>query len=221
MLHVSGTRTHRMLHRLVVLIVLVLVAAALLVFRHVPPATVSTCVAPPGGCARSNPFGNAAYGGHSALTSIPAGGSAAQPAGAEAATSLLSLINRDRRAAHLPALHGKRILAAVALAHSLDMARGGYLSHWTPAGASPYDRLSRAGIGYLSAGENLGYDADPSLANGLQAIEAAMLRSPEHRANLLRARFTHVGIGIALAGDRIFVTEDFAQRPTLKRYASP
>jgi uncharacterized protein YkwD len=36
-----------------------------------------------------------------------------------------------------------------------------------------------------------------------------MLHSPEHRANLLRSTFTQVGIGIAVSGSSIYVTEDF------------
>jgi uncharacterized protein YkwD len=43
----------------------------------------------------------------------------------------------------------------------------------------------------------------------LRAIEAAMLRSPEHRANLLRAAFTTVGIGVVVDGPSLYVTEDF------------
>jgi uncharacterized protein YkwD len=44
----------------------------------------------------------------------------------------------------------------------------------------------------------------------VQRIEAAMLRSPEHRANLLRRSFLRVGIGIALYDGELYLTEDFA-----------
>jgi uncharacterized protein YkwD len=122
---------------------------------------------------------------------------------------LLRIINHDRRLAGVPALRSSRSLTQVALFHSLDMANHGYISHVTLAGASPYDRLARSSVRYSVAGENLGWDGGAAASAMLQAIEGAMLRSPEHRANLLRASFSHIGVGIAWRGSRMYVTEDF------------
>lgn len=122
---------------------------------------------------------------------------------------LLALINQDRQTAGLSPLRAGRGLERVALAHSLDMAEHGYFSHVTPQGASPYDRLTHAGIHYQLAGENLGIDDGPAPDLMLQRIDVAMLHSPEHRANLLRTTFKRVGIGIAIMGGRLYVTEDF------------
>lgn len=122
---------------------------------------------------------------------------------------MLAFINQDRQAAGLAPLRMGRRLANVALAHSLDMADHGYLSHITPQGASPYDRMVQAGIHYRSAGENIGVDSGVSQMQMLKQIEGAMLKSPEHRANLLRPTFTRVGIGIAITGDQLYITEDF------------
>lgn len=123
---------------------------------------------------------------------------------------VLRLINRDRRAAHLAPLHNAGKLDRAALRHSLDMARHNYLSHSTPSGLSPYARMARLGIRYNCAGENIGYDVGSAQGSMVEAIEVAMMHSPEHRANLLRASFTRVGIGIALTGNKLYVTEDFA-----------
>jgi uncharacterized protein YkwD len=43
----------------------------------------------------------------------------------------------------------------------------------------------------------------------MQAIDVAMMHSPEHRANLLRATFTHVGIGVTYYSGVLYITEDF------------
>ena len=97
----------------------------------------------------------------------------------------------------------------MALADSLDMADHGYPSHITPHSASPYDRIARAGIRYRSPGANIGVDSGVSRVQMLRRIVVAMLNSPEHRAKLLCLTFTRVGIGIAVVGTEIFITEDF------------
>jgi uncharacterized protein YkwD len=124
---------------------------------------------------------------------------------------MLAIINRDRQAAGVTPLQAGRRLAHVALAHSLDMADHRYFSHFTPQGASPYDRMARADIHYLSAGENIGVDSGAPPLQMLQRLDLAMLNSPEHRANLLRPTFTRVGIGIAVMGNQLYITEDFKQ----------
>lgn len=126
-----------------------------------------------------------------------------------AGRQILAIINADRMAAGLHPLAFDEHDAAVARAHSRDMAANNYFSHTSPGGLSPFDRLHRAGIAYQSAGENLGMDSGTDRPAMFRAIEVAMLHSPEHRANLLRPTFTRVGIGVARRGSVIYVTEDF------------
>lgn len=133
----------------------------------------------------------------------------AQAAPRRLANDLLELINVDRQRFRLAPVRAARPLAQVALLHSLDMAKNDYVSHFTLRGTSPASRIEVAGIQFQMAGENLGMDAGYSDEKMLQRIDVAMLNSPEHRANLLRPGFGRVGIGIALAGNRLFVTEDF------------
>jgi uncharacterized protein YkwD len=135
--------------------------------------------------------------------------SMARAASPSLSNPMLAIINQDRQTAGLAPLRMGRRLVQVALAHSLDMADRGYVSHITPQGASPYDRMARAGIRYRSAGENIGVDSGVSHVQMLRRIEVAMLHSPEHRANLLRPAFTRVGIGIAVIGNQLYITEDF------------
>lgn len=127
----------------------------------------------------------------------------------KAAHTMLQIVNADRRAAGLSRLTFSPLAARVALAHSKDMAMHDYLSHSGRDGSSPYTRMIHAGVSYNLAGENIGYDTGTSRVAMLRAIEVAMLRSPEHRANLLRPSFKHVGIGVAVFPDGLYVTEDF------------
>jgi uncharacterized protein YkwD len=66
------------------------------------------------------------------------------------------------------------------------------------------DRMQQARIGYLSAGENL------ALAPSLYLAHSGLMRSPGHRANILRPQFGRLGIGILDTGQHgLMVTQNF------------
>lgn len=65
-----------------------------------------------------------------------------------------------------------------------------FFDHTNPDGDSPFDRLATAGITYSTAGENIAYGYQTA-----EAVVAAWLDSPGHRANIERESFTHHGIG--------------------------
>jgi len=123
---------------------------------------------------------------------------------------MLRIINQDRVASRLAPLELGGKISRAARAHSFDMAKRRYLSHVNPAGASPFDRMAKFGIRYREAGENIGFQQGTDQISMLRSIEQAMLHSRAHRANLLRPSFKRVGIGIVVAGDRLYVTQDFA-----------
>jgi len=118
---------------------------------------------------------------------------------AELEASLLEEVNAVRAQHHLIPLQRSPALDAVARRHSDDMARRGYLSHETPEGRNPVDRIFEAGVeGFTLAAENLGKTnrGDPN-----REIVQSWLRSPDHRRNLLTPPFNTTGIGIARAAD--------------------
>jgi uncharacterized protein YkwD len=121
-----------------------------------------------------------------------------------AGQATLCLLNRERTQRGLQPLRINQLLAAASLAHSQDMVRQRYFEHTSPDGRSVGDRL-RA-IGYsrgvsASAGENIAYGF------GATATPAAIVRiwmnSPGHRADILRAAFTEIGIGIAIGAPEL------------------
>jgi uncharacterized protein YkwD len=107
--------------------------------------------------------------------------------------------NRVRAGHHRIALERRADLDRVARAHSTDMAVRRYLSHESPEGENPVDRLTRGGItGFSLAGENAG---QTNRADPVREILEGWQRSPEHRTNLLAPAFNATGVGVARAAD--------------------
>lgn len=111
---------------------------------------------------------------------------------------LLDLINGARAHYGLPALRLQPPLILAARAHSREMLKDNYFSHRSITGLSPATRLVRSGYslsGYRSwvVGENIGLGL--GVLGTPQAIFAAWMHSPAHRANILSRRFRDVGLG--------------------------
>ncbi len=107
---------------------------------------------------------------------------------------MLALINKERKDRGLSELKMDDRLREVARAHSKDMFERGYFSHYTPEGLSPFDRIKKAGINYLYAGENL------ALAPDVNKAEQGLMDSEGHRENILNPNFAKVGIGVIDGG---------------------
>jgi uncharacterized protein YkwD len=140
---------------------------------------------------------------------VVSGSSAAQFSRASE-SGILNAMNQVRVAAGLRPLRFDGKLHAAARAHSADMMRRGYFGH----GAFSR-RMSGFHVHAKTVGENLAWGTGPYSA--ATAIVQEWLQSPEHRANLLRAGFSRVGVGSAIGtfvgrDDATVVTADFAGR---------
>ncbi|SMD05457.1 CAP domain-containing protein [Sporomusa malonica] len=102
----------------------------------------------------------------------------------------IDLLNNDREKQGLPRLIADSRLTQVARKHAADMVSKNYFSHTNLQGQSPFDRLKANGIAYRSAGENIAYNYN------IADMEAAWMKSPGHRANILNSGYTHVGVGL-------------------------
>jgi uncharacterized protein YkwD len=117
---------------------------------------------------------------------------------------MLQLVNQERTKRGLKALVLDTQLVPVARAHSQDMFRRGYFSHYTPEGKDPFDRMKAAGIKYYSAGENL------ALGQTLQICHQGLMNSPGHRANILNPSYGRLGIGILDGGSYgLMISQEF------------
>lgn len=118
-----------------------------------------------------------------------------------------SLLNKDRAASGLPALKLNSSLTKLAENYAVDMIQRGYFSHYNPEGLSPFDRMSRAGISYRTAGENLAINVS------VPAAEQAFMNSSGHRANILNSSYTEVGIGVVHSpSGSVYVVQEFIGR---------
>ena len=103
---------------------------------------------------------------------------------------VLELVNVERQKAGLSALQMDESVRNVARLKSEDMRVNKYFDHTSPTYGSPFDMLKKFGISYKSAGENIaqGYSTPEAVVNG-------WMNSSGHRANILNASFTHMGVG--------------------------
>lgn len=121
------------------------------------------------------------------LAAAPAAPAARSAALSGPEQALLAEMNRVRAAHGRSPLHVDRRLQRAARAHSADMLRRDYFAHGRVAA-----RLAHYGVRARRVGENLAWGSG-SLASA-RAMVQAWLRSPDHRANLLRRGFTRVGV---------------------------
>lgn len=106
---------------------------------------------------------------------------------------VLELTNQFRAQNGLGALKLNSELNAAAQNHSQDMAVGDYFSHTGKNGSQPWDRAKVVGYEAQSMGENIaaGYSTPEAVVQG-------WIDSPGHRANLLNASYTELGVGYFL-----------------------
>ncbi|HEU4721808.1 MAG TPA: CAP domain-containing protein [Gemmatimonadaceae bacterium] len=104
------------------------------------------------------------------------------------------LTNRERARASLTPLRRNPELARAAQLHAEQMAAAGKLAHDLPNARYPTlaSRLRLVGYTYRAVGENVaeGYTSGA-------ALMAGWMTSTAHRSNILSARYTETGVGMA------------------------
>jgi len=131
-----------------------------------------------------------------------------------------ALVNRDRLDPATAAETGGRAqplrwneeLAAVARAHSRNMLEQRFFDHVDPDGMTLSARINAAGIPWRALGENI------AIIGTVPGAEAAFMNEPRfqnnHRANILNANYTDVGIGIVQGPNgSLYITQDFVAIP--------
>lgn len=108
---------------------------------------------------------------------------------------VVELVNAYRAQYGLSALTADWELARVARYKSQDMHDRGYFAHNSPTYGSPFDMIKSFGLSYRTAGENIakGYVTQQAVVNGWMNLSG-------HRANILNASFTKIGVGYVADG---------------------
>lgn len=119
---------------------------------------------------------------------------------------IVRLVNVERAKAGLALLAVDGRLTDIARQHSQLMLSRSTLSHQLRGEGDVRQRVISSGIRFDISGENVAYDRDAASA------QRSLMRSPPHKANILRPEFTTIGVGVVRTGDSIYVTQDFARR---------
>ena len=147
-------------------------------------------------------------------------------------------INRVRQSHGLSQLDRDELLAAVARKHSSDMASYHFFSHMNLQGEGPVERAKNLGWNkkkqqgsntwVIGPGENIFMNqlygkVVTTTQNGVtvkkeylwktqeeivQSTVQGWMDSPPHRKNILSPKYDQQGIGVAISGSEIYVTED-------------
>ena len=109
---------------------------------------------------------------------------------------VIRLVNEIRKENGLKALTYDWELARVARYKSQDMKDNKYFSHTSPVYGSPFQMIKNFGISFRSAAENIakGYSTPQAVVNG-------WMNSSGHRANILNAGYTKIGVGYVAGGN--------------------
>lgn len=111
-----------------------------------------------------------------------------QPEAETPQQAVLRLVNEERQKAGLPALTTTDKLQQAADIRAKEMNQ--LISHSRPDGSSCFTVLDELGIDYAVAGENIA-----SSVTTAEQVMQAWMQSEDHRANILNADFTQIGVG--------------------------
>jgi uncharacterized protein YkwD len=123
----------------------------------------------------------------------------------QAVAEMVAAINSVRLGASVAPLSTDQELEALAAERSADMAGRGYFSHVTPEGLTVFDLLEAREWLNGSAAENLALNSAVGSESAAIALQQ-FLASPPHRANLLQAGFSQIGVGTASGGGLTYFT---------------
>lgn len=104
------------------------------------------------------------------------------------ASQVAALVNAERAKYGLSALTVDTNVQQAALVRAKETAQS--FSHTRPNGSSFSTALTEAGVSYRTAGENIAYGQTTP-----QQVMNAWMNSSGHRANILNANYTTIGVG--------------------------
>lgn len=117
---------------------------------------------------------------------------------------VIDLVNSVRYKNNLNPLEYSEKATISSKKHSYDMKNKNYFEHTNKENETPFDRMKKEGIVYISAGENIA-------AGQVSAIYAheAWMNSKGHRKNIL-GNYNKIGVGVCFGGYyNIYYTQNF------------
>jgi len=118
---------------------------------------------------------------------------------------MLALVNDERKSRGIEPLVMDEKMRAVARAYGTDMFARGFFGHTDLDGNSPSDRMKRGEVRFIASGENL------ALQPNLFSAHDGLMKSDNHRKNILHFYFHRIGIGVIDGGEKgIIFVQNFA-----------
>jgi Cysteine-rich secretory protein family len=132
---------------------------------------------------------------------------------------VVDLTNAERIELSAPLLSRSAKLDEAARLKAEHMAKNEYFAHHSPDGVSPWYWFEQVAYRYAHAGENLAIHFKDS-----DAVIAAWMDSPTHRANIANSKYTEIGVGTAKGSfeghQTVFVVQLFGT-PAVPLVATP
>ncbi len=126
--------------------------------------------------------------------------------------SILTRTNQMRLANGLTKLSWEGKASRAASFHAKDMLKRGFFAHQNPDGLSAHQRMNLQGIFDAQTGENLAEFVGVADQKIVSLAMDGWMKSPGHRANILNASYTHLGVSIARSGNRVVAVQNFVGR---------
>lgn len=115
---------------------------------------------------------------------------------------VVALVNEERAKEGLNPVTLDAEISAAAQVRAHEAAQS--FSHTRPNGTSCFTALKEAGISYKGAGENIAYgQATPA------AVMNDWMNSSGHRANIMNAKYTKIGVGYTVVGGVAYWSQFF------------
>lgn len=118
---------------------------------------------------------------------------------------ILELMNEKRTAAGLKPLIMDNTLREVARYKSEHMIQNNYFSHNNPDGTTWQNWLKTIGYSYTAIAENIAYNSSSA-----EELFNQWWNSAGHKANMMNASYTKVGIGVIYGNNKYMGTQTFS-----------
>lgn len=125
---------------------------------------------------------------------------------------ILELTNKVRRENALRPVQYEKGLTELARLQSRNMSKYKFFAHKDQEGLDVLGRQEKyyPQLMQLLIGENLAKVSGSVEKITPESIVKGWMNSPGHRANILKPEFTHLGVGVFIKGETLWVTQNFA-----------
>ena len=123
---------------------------------------------------------------------------------------MFNMHNEARTAEGVRTMRVDNDAVAVARFRAQEMADENYFSHGSPSGNTAAKLLAESDADYNAYAENIAYNSGYSSSNTVRIAmygedgDGGLMGSPGHYENIMNARYSRVGVGVAIEGNTFY-----------------